>query len=300
MGNQKSSAAGGAAGGGGGGGAVGGGGGRGGTLPTPQRMTLKEGYDQLVHAFIRPSRAQYNVSDLGPQSFRVGVAWFERTDLLLINLRGLNLACSFWEPKGAAATAAAADEAFKAASAAAAASADTAALEASAAAATTQQQPEQQQPPQQPQHPQRPCVIYLHGNSSCRAGALEMLPALLAAGFVVFAFDFAGCGLSDGEYISLGFFEKDDVATVVQCVVVRLSVRVFLFRFCCSGLVFCFTVFRAFLAFLRPSHLSSAAAAATTTTYTGELLIVACCPLGAMSVCAPMCTLGVGRRRHIN
>lgn len=32
----------------------------------------------------------------------------------------------------------------------------------------------------------------------------------------VFALDFAGSGLSDGEYVSLGAWEKQDVATVVQ------------------------------------------------------------------------------------
>lgn len=33
---------------------------------------------------------------------------------------------------------------------------------------------------------------------------------------MVVTFDFAGCGMSEGEYISLGFFEKDDVHVVVE------------------------------------------------------------------------------------
>jgi pimeloyl-ACP methyl ester carboxylesterase len=28
-------------------------------------------------------------------------------------------------------------------------------------------------------------------------------------------FDFAGCGLSSGEYVSLGHYEKDDLTTIV-------------------------------------------------------------------------------------
>jgi fermentation-respiration switch protein FrsA (DUF1100 family) len=32
----------------------------------------------------------------------------------------------------------------------------------------------------------------------------------------VFTFDFAGCGLSEGEYISLGCYEKDDVDCVFR------------------------------------------------------------------------------------
>lgn len=32
----------------------------------------------------------------------------------------------------------------------------------------------------------------------------------------MFSFDFAGCGLSEGEYISLGYYEKDDLETVIN------------------------------------------------------------------------------------
>lgn len=61
-----------------------------------------------------------------------------------------------------------------------------------------------------------PCVVYLHGNSSCRLEALGVLRTCLAAGASVAAFDCSGCGLSDGEYISLGFFERDDLRSVID------------------------------------------------------------------------------------
>jgi alpha/beta superfamily hydrolase len=32
----------------------------------------------------------------------------------------------------------------------------------------------------------------------------------------LFCFDFAGCGRSEGEFISLGWYERDDVQTVVE------------------------------------------------------------------------------------
>jgi len=61
-----------------------------------------------------------------------------------------------------------------------------------------------------------PCVIYLHGNGGGRVDALETVRALLPCGISVLALDFTGSGLSGGEYVSLGYWEKDDVATVVS------------------------------------------------------------------------------------
>lgn len=56
-----------------------------------------------------------------------------------------------------------------------------------------------------------PCVIYLHANASSRLEALELVDRLVPQNITVFCFDFPGCGLSEGEYISLGWHERDDV-----------------------------------------------------------------------------------------
>jgi fermentation-respiration switch protein FrsA (DUF1100 family) len=61
-----------------------------------------------------------------------------------------------------------------------------------------------------------PCVIYLHGNSSCRLEALDAVTYLLPSNITLFCFDFAGCGLSQGEYISLGWYERDDLNQIVE------------------------------------------------------------------------------------
>ncbi|KAF4714660.1 hypothetical protein FOZ62_024710, partial [Perkinsus olseni] len=61
-----------------------------------------------------------------------------------------------------------------------------------------------------------PCVIYLHGNCSSRLEGLQAIPVLLPLGISLFVFDFAGSGKSDGEYVSLGYYEKDDLAAVVE------------------------------------------------------------------------------------
>lgn len=61
-----------------------------------------------------------------------------------------------------------------------------------------------------------PCVIYLHGNSSCRLEALDAVQYLLPSNITLFCFDFAGCGLSGGEYISLGWWEREDLGLIVE------------------------------------------------------------------------------------
>lgn len=56
-----------------------------------------------------------------------------------------------------------------------------------------------------------PCVVFLHGNCSSRLEALHLLPLLLPRGITVFCMDFSGSGRSEGEYISLGYYEEQDL-----------------------------------------------------------------------------------------
>lgn len=60
--------------------------------------------------------------------------------------------------------------------------------------------------------PEISCVIYLHGNASSQREGTFLVPIFIPSGVSVFCFDFSGCGCSDGEYISLGYFERDDVS----------------------------------------------------------------------------------------
>ena len=66
------------------------------------------------------------------------------------------------------------------------------------------------------EYPQLPCVIYLHGNSSSRCEVVPLLKFLLPLNITIFSFDFAGCGHSEGEYISLGWYEPQDVETIIS------------------------------------------------------------------------------------
>lgn len=70
---------------------------------------------------------------------------------------------------------------------------------------------------------QLPCVIYLHGWCSNRCEATHHIKYLLPKNMTVFAFDFSGCGKSEGKYISMGWYEREDVECVVEYL--RKSVR---------------------------------------------------------------------------
>ncbi|KAJ6838838.1 uncharacterized protein M6B38_319315 [Iris pallida] len=61
-----------------------------------------------------------------------------------------------------------------------------------------------------------PCVIYCHGNSGCRADASEAAIILLPSNITLFTLDFSGSGLSEGEHVTLGWYEKDDLRAVVN------------------------------------------------------------------------------------
>jgi pimeloyl-ACP methyl ester carboxylesterase len=68
----------------------------------------------------------------------------------------------------------------------------------------------------QRQWEEMPCVIYMHGNSSSRLEALEAVSFLLPSNITLFCFDFAGCGLSQGEFISLGWHEREDLSIIIE------------------------------------------------------------------------------------
>ena len=61
-----------------------------------------------------------------------------------------------------------------------------------------------------------PLVLYLHGNGSSRVEGIHMIEELLKRDINIFLFDFPGCGLSEGDFISLGYHEKDDVGIIID------------------------------------------------------------------------------------
>ena len=126
---------------------------------------MRQGYEELVNAIIRPPRADYDPARLGPTEFEFCGRSYRREDLVLRNARGLALQCSHWAPVGSKG---------------------------------------------------EPCVVFLHGNSSARLEGLNQLSVCLGFGLTLFAFDCAGSGISDGEYVSLGWHECRDLRAVLR------------------------------------------------------------------------------------
>lgn len=54
------------------------------------------------------------------------------------------------------------------------------------------------------------------GNSGSRMDAIDCIRELVAMKFLVVSFDFSGSGLSQGDYVSLGFYEQVDLEAVVE------------------------------------------------------------------------------------
>lgn len=60
------------------------------------------------------------------------------------------------------------------------------------------------------------CVVYLHGNSSSRLESYQILESVLPLNMSLMAFDYPGCGQSEGDWVSLGYYEKEDSEKIIQ------------------------------------------------------------------------------------
>ncbi len=65
------------------------------------------------------------------------------------------------------------------------------------------------------EHPAEGAVIYLHGNSGCRADFRHHVREVVDNCLALLTFDFSGSGLSQGEFVTLGLNESADLADVL-------------------------------------------------------------------------------------
>ncbi|KAH8095654.1 serine protease [Aureococcus anophagefferens] len=157
-------------------------------------LSIRRAYEQVLGMIIRPPRAKYDVRQLGPPSFAYGAARgarappYVRDDFFVANARGLRVACSLWRPAGPSEV--------------------TQAVVGRRASCLLY---DEKLP-----LADSPTLIYLHGNASCRVEACTTLSLCCGLGLSVCAIDCSGSGASDGEYISLGLYEAEDVVAVVD------------------------------------------------------------------------------------
>ena len=61
-----------------------------------------------------------------------------------------------------------------------------------------------------------PCVVYMHGNAGNKMEGLAYLDKVLPLGINFCSFDFSGCGNSEGEWVTLGYKEKQDLQAMIE------------------------------------------------------------------------------------
>ena len=61
-----------------------------------------------------------------------------------------------------------------------------------------------------------PCVIYMHGNAGNKMEGLPYAINLVPQGINLCCFDFSGSGNSEGDWVTLGHKEKDDLKSVIE------------------------------------------------------------------------------------
>lgn len=72
------------------------------------------------------------------------------------------------------------------------------------------------------------CIIYLHGNIGSQKEGRAIVPQYAPRGISVFCFDFSGSGLSDGEYVTLGYNESRDAIDAVNFLAIEMEITEFI------------------------------------------------------------------------
>ena len=73
---------------------------------------------------------------------------------------------------------------------------------------------------------QTPVMVYCHCNAGNRLEGLDILPFLVQKKISLVSFDFRGTGNSDGDFVTLGEQEKEDIETIVDYLI-RIEVKSF-------------------------------------------------------------------------
>ncbi|KAF1329195.1 hypothetical protein FI667_g6210, partial [Globisporangium splendens] len=190
-------------------------------------------YEELIQSITNPVRASYSLQDLGETTFTVHsksnpAESFEvvREDLQLRNVRNEVLECSFWQRKPSSASSVplvphwrASVHSYRRVSVDSVDSIGDGNRWSTVSDPTMPiamgelltLSPAAYQAAMAP-----PCIVYLHEMSSSRKECVYLREKILAAGFSLFALDLSGSGMSEGDRVSFGYFEQDDLRAVMD------------------------------------------------------------------------------------
>lgn len=186
-------------------------------------------YEELIQSITNPVRASYSIMDLGEVELTIDPNKHTtnsldnnnaepftvvREDLQLANARNEVLECSFWHRKSASATTTG-DQAHWRESVSSYRS-SIGSVEGRVSVSDPAEELMLLSPPAFAAATSAPCILYLHEMSSSRKECVYLRERILAAGFSLFALDLSGSGMSEGDRVSFGHFEQDDVRTVLD------------------------------------------------------------------------------------
>jgi uncharacterized protein len=108
-------------------------------------------------------------------------------------------------------------------------------------------------------------VVFLHGQGGSMDPDVQYAPAIHAAGFNVMMFDFRAHGRSQGDFVSVGYLERQDVLGALDWLAARGQTRVGLLGFSMGGAAAMLTApiapqVRAIVSDCGPARLTSAIA----------------------------------------
>lgn len=143
---------------------------------------LKQVQEQCLNMLIKPHRNEYHPEDLGPVSQELRQQIYLRKDFVVPNREGHLLCCSFYEGR----------QSFQ--------EFERSGIDISISG----------------YHRARDLLVYCHSQSGNRMEGAELLDLCAKYKWNLLVFDFAGCGISGGQYVSLGWFEHEDIKRVID------------------------------------------------------------------------------------
>ena len=155
--------------------------------------SLKDAYRNAWETLIKPKKYHYDIFDLGEKEKTVKGQSIIREDFEVVNSQGFKIAGSFFYPKRYQKFTRGNQSIFD----------------------NFRNSLAKVDNLEKINGSDLPVVIYLHSHSGNRLEGLNLIE-LFCPNFGVCLFDFSGCGHSEGDYVTLGIKEQNDLIAVMD------------------------------------------------------------------------------------